>query len=100
MGLKICFNYLLIQQMSTLFALFFAVPGPALETFVGDDINTILILNLFSGTEYSVKVFASYSTGFSDALTGVAKTCKNDFMLFRSLRAGFCCNYGFVQLSV
>ncbi|RLW13007.1 hypothetical protein DV515_00000503 [Chloebia gouldiae] len=49
-------------------------PGPALETFVGDDINTILILNLFSGTEYSVKVFASYSTGFSDALTGVAKT--------------------------
>uniref|UniRef100_A0A8C3L1Z0 Collagen alpha-1(XIV) chain n=1 Tax=Chrysolophus pictus TaxID=9089 RepID=A0A8C3L1Z0_CHRPC len=50
------------------------IPGPALETFVGDDINTILILNLFSGTEYSVKVFASYSTGFSDALTGVAKT--------------------------
>ncbi|XP_053875162.1 collagen alpha-1(XIV) chain isoform X1 [Malaclemys terrapin pileata] len=50
------------------------VPGPALETFVGDDINTILILNLFSGTEYSVKVFASYSTGFSDALAGTAKT--------------------------
>uniref|UniRef100_A0A803U1M9 Collagen type XIV alpha 1 chain n=1 Tax=Anolis carolinensis TaxID=28377 RepID=A0A803U1M9_ANOCA len=50
------------------------IPGPALETFVGDDINTILILNLFSGTEYNVKVFASYSTGFSDALVGVAKT--------------------------
>uniref|UniRef100_A0A8C3S0P3 Collagen alpha-1(XIV) chain n=1 Tax=Chelydra serpentina TaxID=8475 RepID=A0A8C3S0P3_CHESE len=50
------------------------IPGPALETFVGDDINTILILNLFSGTEYSVKVFASYSTGFSDALAGTAKT--------------------------
>ncbi|KAJ6663115.1 hypothetical protein lerEdw1_010708 [Lerista edwardsae] len=50
------------------------IPGPALETFVGDDINTILILNLFSGTEYSVKVFASYSMGFSDALSGVAKT--------------------------
>ncbi|XP_069076782.1 collagen alpha-1(XIV) chain isoform X3 [Pleurodeles waltl] len=50
------------------------VPGPALETFVGDDVNTILILNLLSGTEYNLKVFASYSTGFSDALTGVAKT--------------------------
>ncbi|XP_066479846.1 collagen alpha-1(XIV) chain isoform X6 [Tiliqua scincoides] len=50
------------------------IPGPALETFVGDDINTILILNLLSGTEYSVKVFASYSMGFSDALAGVAKT--------------------------
>lgn len=56
---------------------FFPVPGPALETFVGDDINTILILNLFSGTEYGVKVFASYSMGFSEALAGVAKTCKN-----------------------
>lgn len=76
---------------------FFAAPGPALETFVGDDINTILILNLFSGTEYSVKVFASYSTGFSDALTGVAKTCKNDFMLLRSLQADFPYNCGFLQ---
>ncbi|KAM4706318.1 collagen alpha-1(XIV) chain isoform 1-T1 [Rhinophrynus dorsalis] len=50
------------------------VPGPALETFVGDDINTMLILNLFSGTEYSLKVYASYSTGSSDALTGIGKT--------------------------
>ncbi|XP_030074425.1 collagen alpha-1(XIV) chain isoform X1 [Microcaecilia unicolor] len=50
------------------------VPGPALETFVGDDITNMLIVNLLSGTEYSLKVFASYSTGFSDALTGVAKT--------------------------
>nr|DBA24018.1 TPA: hypothetical protein GDO54_011726 [Pyxicephalus adspersus] len=48
--------------------------GPALETFVGDDVNTILILNLLSGTEYNLKVLASYSTGFSDALTGVGKT--------------------------
>ncbi|KAG8133912.1 hypothetical protein E2320_011659, partial [Naja naja] len=44
------------------------ISGPALETFVGDDINTILILNLLSGTEYNVKVFASYPTGFSEAL--------------------------------
>ncbi|XP_053571296.1 collagen alpha-1(XIV) chain isoform X1 [Bombina bombina] len=50
------------------------VPGPALETFVGDDVNTMLIVNLFSGTEYSLKVLASYSTGFSDALTGSGKT--------------------------
>lgn len=84
--------------MIFLFISYFAAPGPALETFVGDDINTILILNLLSGTEYSVKVFASYSTGFSDALTGVAKTCKNDFMLLRSLQAGFPYNCGFLQL--
>ncbi|XP_053322194.1 collagen alpha-1(XIV) chain [Spea bombifrons] len=50
------------------------VPGPALETFVGDDVNTILILNLLSGTEYSLKVLASYPTGFSDPLAGLGKT--------------------------
>ncbi|XP_062856462.1 collagen alpha-1(XIV) chain [Trichomycterus rosablanca] len=51
-----------------------SVPGRALETFVGDDVNTMLILNLLSGTEYSVKVVATYTTGSSDALTGRAKT--------------------------
>ncbi|XP_047675468.1 collagen alpha-1(XIV) chain-like isoform X2 [Tachysurus fulvidraco] len=51
-----------------------SVPGRALETFVGDDVNTMLILNLLSGTEYSVKVIATYTTGSSDALTGKAKT--------------------------
>ncbi|XP_041101607.1 collagen alpha-1(XIV) chain-like isoform X3 [Polyodon spathula] len=49
-------------------------PGPALETFVGDDVNTMLILNLLSGTEYNVKLIASYTTGSSDALTEKAKT--------------------------
>ncbi|KAM3928301.1 collagen alpha-1(XIV) chain isoform 2-T2 [Leptodactylus fuscus] len=48
--------------------------GPALETFVGDDVNTMLILNLLSGTEYNLKVLASYATGFSDPLTGLGKT--------------------------
>ncbi|KAG9471533.1 hypothetical protein GDO78_014446, partial [Eleutherodactylus coqui] len=48
--------------------------GPAVETFVGDDVNTILIPNLLSGTEYSLKVLASYSTGFSDPLIGVGTT--------------------------
>ncbi|XP_074542763.1 collagen alpha-1(XIV) chain isoform X2 [Halichoeres trimaculatus] len=51
-----------------------SAPGPALETFVGEDVNTMLILNLLSGTDYSVKVIASYTTGSSEALTGRAKT--------------------------
>lgn len=51
-----------------------SAPGPALETFVGEDVNTMLILNLVSGTEYSVKVIASYTTGSSEALSGRAKT--------------------------
>ncbi|XP_039520069.1 collagen alpha-1(XIV) chain isoform X2 [Pimephales promelas] len=46
----------------------------ALETFVGDDVNTMLILNLLSGTEYSVKVIATYTTGSSEALSGRART--------------------------
>lgn len=51
-----------------------AAPGRALETFVGDDVNTMLILNLMSGTEYSVKVIATYTTGSSEPLAGRAKT--------------------------
>ncbi|XP_035392263.1 collagen alpha-1(XIV) chain-like isoform X2 [Electrophorus electricus] len=51
-----------------------SAPGRALETFVGDDVNTMLILNLLSGTEYSVKVIATYTTDSSDALMGRAKT--------------------------
>ncbi|XP_051948609.1 collagen alpha-1(XIV) chain [Xyrauchen texanus] len=51
-----------------------SVVGRALETFVGDDVNTMLIVNLLSGTEYSVKLIATYTTGSSEALTGRAKT--------------------------
>ncbi|KTG38707.1 hypothetical protein cypCar_00013727, partial [Cyprinus carpio] len=51
-----------------------SVSGPALETFVGDDVNTLLILNLLSDTEYSVQVIASYTTGSSQPLTGKGKT--------------------------
>ncbi|XP_044192655.1 collagen alpha-1(XIV) chain isoform X2 [Thunnus albacares] len=51
-----------------------SAPGSALETFVGEDVNTMLIVNLLSGTEYSVKVIASYTTGSSEALAGRAKT--------------------------
>ncbi|KAJ8291054.1 hypothetical protein GJAV_G00020860 [Gymnothorax javanicus] len=53
-----------------------SVPGPALEMFVGDDVNTMQIVNLLTGTEYSVQVIASYTTGSSDALTGKATTLK------------------------
>ncbi|XP_034401628.1 LOW QUALITY PROTEIN: collagen alpha-1(XIV) chain-like [Cyclopterus lumpus] len=49
-------------------------PGPALETFVGEDVKTMLIVNLLSGTEYSVKVIASYTTGSSEAVSARAKT--------------------------
>ncbi|XP_069777040.1 collagen alpha-1(XIV) chain isoform X2 [Narcine bancroftii] len=48
--------------------------GPTLDTFVGDDVNTMVILNLLSGTEYIVKVFATYPTGSSEPLVGRAKT--------------------------
>ncbi|XP_075209024.1 collagen alpha-1(XIV) chain isoform X3 [Anomaloglossus baeobatrachus] len=48
--------------------------GSTLETFVGDDVHTILIVNLLSGTEYNLKVQASYASGFSEALNGVGKT--------------------------
>ncbi|XP_013997162.2 collagen alpha-1(XIV) chain isoform X3 [Salmo salar] len=51
-----------------------SAPGPALETFVGEDVNTMLILNLMSGTEYGVRVIASYATGSSETLTGKART--------------------------
>ncbi|XP_037659156.1 collagen alpha-1(XIV) chain isoform X1 [Choloepus didactylus] len=51
-----------------------SVPGPTLETFVGADINTILITNLLSGMDYNVKIFASQASGYSDALTGIVKT--------------------------
>lgn len=51
-----------------------SAPGPPLETFVGEDVNTMLIVNLLSGMDYSVKVIASYTTGSSDALSGRAKT--------------------------
>ncbi|XP_038568404.1 collagen alpha-1(XIV) chain-like [Micropterus salmoides] len=49
-------------------------PGPLLETTVGEDVNTMLLLNLLSGTEYSVQVTASYPTGQSEPLLVNAKT--------------------------
>uniref|UniRef100_A0A8C4EFK5 Collagen alpha-1(XIV) chain n=1 Tax=Dicentrarchus labrax TaxID=13489 RepID=A0A8C4EFK5_DICLA len=57
------------------------VPGPVLESTVGEDMNSMLLLNLLSGTEYSVQVTASYPTGQSEPLLVNAKTCK-DLSLF------------------
>lgn len=54
-----------------------AASGPALETFVREDVTTMMIINLLSGTDYSVKVMASYGAGSSEAVSGRAKTCKS-----------------------
>lgn len=70
-------DHLLLLDVSPQLSRPCAAPGPALETFVGEDVNTMLIVNLLSGTEYSVKVIASYTTGSSEALSGRAKTCKS-----------------------
>nr|XP_020464152.1 collagen alpha-1(XIV) chain isoform X3 [Monopterus albus] len=50
------------------------VPGPALETRVGEDVNSVLLVNLLSGTEYSLQVTASYPAGQSEPLLVNAKT--------------------------
>ena len=66
------FSYSVVTGIYSLLS----VAGPTLETFVGANINTILITNLLSGMDYNVKIFASQASGFSDALTGVVKTRK------------------------
>lgn len=55
----------------------FSVPGPVLETTVGEDLKSMLLRNLLSGTEYSVEVTASYPTGQSEPQLVNAKTCKH-----------------------
>uniref|UniRef100_A0A8C6LDC3 Collagen, type XIV, alpha 1a n=1 Tax=Nothobranchius furzeri TaxID=105023 RepID=A0A8C6LDC3_NOTFU len=42
--------------------------GSVLETTVGEDVNSILLLNLLSGTEYNVQVTASYPAGQSEPM--------------------------------
>uniref|UniRef100_A0A7N6BET7 Collagen, type XIV, alpha 1b n=1 Tax=Anabas testudineus TaxID=64144 RepID=A0A7N6BET7_ANATE len=55
------------------------VPGAVLETTVGEDVNSLLLLNLLSGTEYSVQVTALYPAGQSEPLLVNAKTCKHSY---------------------
>uniref|UniRef100_I3JIA7 Collagen type XIV alpha 1 chain n=1 Tax=Oreochromis niloticus TaxID=8128 RepID=I3JIA7_ORENI len=50
------------------------VHGPVLETTVDEDENSMLIVNLQSGTEYSVRVKASYPAGESEPQLINAKT--------------------------
>ncbi|KAF0045233.1 hypothetical protein F2P81_001762 [Scophthalmus maximus] len=52
--------------MMTTIATTTTVAGPVLETTVGEDVNSMVLLNLLSGTEYSVQVTASYPTGQSE----------------------------------
>uniref|UniRef100_UPI0037E884CC collagen alpha-1(XIV) chain isoform X2 n=2 Tax=Semicossyphus pulcher TaxID=241346 RepID=UPI0037E884CC len=50
------------------------VRGPVLETTVAENVNSMLLPNLLSGTEYSVQVTASYPAGQSEPLLVNAKT--------------------------
>lgn len=45
-----------------------------LEMMVGEEVNSMLLLNLLSGTEYTVEVTASYPVGQSEPLLANAKT--------------------------
>lgn len=67
----------LISTVLTFARVSCSVPGPVLETTVGEDLNSMVLLNLLSGTEYSVQVSASYPAGQSEPLLENAKTCKH-----------------------
>lgn len=45
---------------------------------MGEGVTSMLLVNVLSGTEYSVKVMASYSGGSSEPLVGRAKTRESD----------------------
>uniref|UniRef100_A0AAQ5X2B4 Collagen, type XIV, alpha 1a n=1 Tax=Amphiprion ocellaris TaxID=80972 RepID=A0AAQ5X2B4_AMPOC len=55
------------------------VQGPVLEQTVDEEVNSVLLLSLLSGTEYSVQVTASYPAGQSEPLLVNAKTCKHPY---------------------
>lgn len=73
-----------MHTMTVVCTLPLLAPGQTLETFVGADVNTIVMTNLLSGMDYNVKIFASQAAGFSDALTGLVQTCKPERCLFAS----------------
>uniref|UniRef100_A0A3Q2G2Y4 Collagen type XIV alpha 1 chain n=1 Tax=Cyprinodon variegatus TaxID=28743 RepID=A0A3Q2G2Y4_CYPVA len=50
------------------------VYGPLSETTVGEDVTSVVLLNLLSGTEYTVQVTAFYSAGPSEPELINAKT--------------------------
>lgn len=81
--LKLLYKGLWIQTIVYIISLVsFSVPaGPVLETTVGDNVNSLLLLNLLAGTEYSVQLTALYPTGQSEPLFINAKTCKYSHVL-------------------
>uniref|UniRef100_S4R4W5 Uncharacterized protein n=1 Tax=Petromyzon marinus TaxID=7757 RepID=S4R4W5_PETMA len=51
------------------------VPGGApKETFVGDDVNSMMLTELDPGTEYNVTVFATYPGGASEPVRSTGRT--------------------------
>lgn len=43
---------------------------------MGEDVNSVVLLNLLPGAEYNVQLTASYPMGESEPLLVTAKTCK------------------------
>ncbi|XP_077447022.1 collagen alpha-1(XIV) chain-like [Stigmatopora argus] len=74
-----------------------SAPGSALETFVGEGVNTMMIVNLLSGTEYGVKVTASYGGGSSsEALSGRARTLRlavTDLSVYQQTASSVCARW-------
>lgn len=54
-----------------------SVPASVRETTVQEGVNSVLLPNLLSGTEYNVQVTASYPAGQSEPLLVNAKTSKS-----------------------
>lgn len=54
-----------------------SAPGAVLETTVQEGVNSVVLPNLLSGTEYNVQLTASYPSGQSEALLVNAKTSKS-----------------------
>lgn len=44
---------------------------------MGEDVSSMVVVNLLSGTDYNVKVMATYSNGASEALSGRGRTCES-----------------------
>ncbi|XP_061617018.1 collagen alpha-1(XIV) chain-like isoform X1 [Phyllopteryx taeniolatus] len=73
-----------------------SAPGPALETFVGEDARTMMIVGLLGGTEYGVKVLASYGGGSSEALSGRARTPRlavTDLSVYQQRKSSLCAQW-------
>ncbi|XP_061405398.1 collagen alpha-1(XII) chain-like [Lethenteron reissneri] len=52
--------------------------GAPKETFVGDDVNSMMLTELDPGTEYNVTVFATYPGGASEPVRGTGRTLSQE----------------------